>query len=275
MTTTRTTTPTPTASRPRPTAWLVVGLILTAVSVLAASVIIYTWSARLSPETETEHQSHTRPVTRIVFDAAGGDLVLMPGPPGQVSFDRRLEWSDSRPTIRETWDGETFHLTARCPDNPVRLGVSPVCSAAYTMDVPAGVTVEVHNASGRTEVRDLQGEVRVSETDGSITVAGLAGPLVLRTTSGDIAGSGLRSAEVDVQVGSGDVDLSFAAAPDELTVATVRGDLTLDVPRDGRYQVRVETSTGSQDIDVVHDPDATRMINVRTTSGDVRIQHPS
>jgi hypothetical protein len=264
---------TPPVARPRPrgTAWLAVGAVLTAVAVLAGGMTIWTSVARLSPEIETTRQTHTRPVSRVVVDAAEGILVLAPGGAGQLSFERRLEWSGSKPAVEERWDGGTFRVTVRCADGPFRLGPDPACSVGYTMEVPAETAVDIRNTSGEIEVRGLQGEVRLSETTGSVSVSDLTGSLVLHTTSGEIVGTHLRSSEVDVDVDSGDVYLGFDGAPTQINMEATSGNLSLEVPGDERYRLRVETARGRQEIGVVHDPGAGRAINIRTTSGDVRI----
>jgi hypothetical protein len=78
-----------------------------------------------------------------------------------------------------------------------------------------------------------------------------------------------------VRVDTGNVDLSFATPPERVTVVATTGNPTIEVPGDDRYRVSVETTTGIQDIGVVRDPDATRTIDIRTTSGDVRVRYVS
>lgn len=274
---TRNTAASPTTSlRWRRRTWLIVGGVVTAVTLLLTSSTVWTWLARLSAETETGGGSYIRPVSLVVVDADEVDLVLMAGQAGRVRFERRLEWSGSKPTVEETWDGQTFQVTARCPDGPpLVVGADPVCSVGYTIAVPAEVAVDVTSRSGEIEVRDLGGEVRLSESTGSVTVDNIIGPLALRTTTGDIVGSGLRSSHVEVRVDTGNVDLSFATPPEQVIVVATTGNPTIEVPGDDRYRVSVETSTGNQDISVVRDPDATRTIDIRTTSGDVRIRYVS
>jgi hypothetical protein len=256
--------------------WRVAGSAFTVVALLLLSVNAGTWLARLSAETETGHGSYRQPVSRVEIDIDdGGLVVLAPGEAGAVSFQRRLEWSGTKPTVAETWDGQVFQVTAACEAGPWRIGWDPVCSVGYTMDLPPGVTVDARNDSGGIEARDLDGEVRLTETNGSLVVTNLGGPLVLHTGSGDIAGSGLRAGRVEVQVTTGDVDLSFAAPPDRIIVEATSGNPTIEVPRGDRYRISVETSTGHQEIGVVNDPDAARTIEIRTTSGDVRLRYAS
>jgi hypothetical protein len=70
-------------------------------------------------------------------------------------------------------------------------------------------------------------------------------------------------------------ELTFAAAPQQLTAKTGSGDVDIAVPDDDTYQVVVETSVGDTEIRVRQDPGATRTIGVQTSRGDVRIRYAS
>lgn len=252
--------------------WRVAGSVATAVALLLTSFTAWTWLVGLSAETVTSTSSFARPVSLIVFDVDDGDLMLAPGPAGEVAVERRLAGTWAEPTVTETWDGTVFRVVGGCADGPLRLGFDPGCVAAYTMAVPAGVVVDARTRTGDIEARGLEGEARLSSVNDSITVADMAGQLALHTTSGEIVGTGLQSSRVAVRAGRGDVDLRFAAPPDRITVAAQNGTVIIEVPAGDRYRVSVST-TGSQEIDVVHDPDAVRTIEVRSTNADIEIRY--
>jgi hypothetical protein len=83
-------------------AWLFAGGILTPVAVLLSTVTLWSWANKLAADTETQHQTYTQPVSRVALNLHNGDVILTPGVAGQVVIERRLEWSESKPTIEET-----------------------------------------------------------------------------------------------------------------------------------------------------------------------------
>lgn len=251
-------------------AWLVVGSVATVVALLLTSCAAWAWLARLSPETETGHGTYRGAISVVVVDVDEGDLLLTAGAPGQVSFERRLEWTGPEPEVTETWDGTVFQITVDCAGGWFLPQL--VCRASYTLRVPPDAAVEVGNRSGGIEVRELTGDVRLSGSNDPVTVADLTGALTVETGSGDVTGSGLRSDRVTVRTGSGNVALSFAVPPDQVSVETTTGNPMIEVPGGDRYQVSVGT-TGNQEVAVVSDPDAPRSIHVRTTSGDVQLRY--
>lgn len=254
--------------------WLLAGGILTPVALLLSTVTLWSWAYELTAETETQHQTYTQPVSRVVLNLQDGDISLTPGEAGQVVIERRLRWSESKPTIEEEWAGDTLEITFRCAGEST-LGVRSHCAVAYLIRVPPDVAVDARTVASRIDVRDLSGEMRLSESSGDVNVTNTTGRLSVRTTSGDITGAGLRSSQVEVQATSGDIDLGFAAAPQQLRAKTGSGDVDIAVPDDDPYRVVVATSGGDTDISVRQDPGAARTIGVQTTLGDIHIRYAS
>lgn len=255
-------------------AWLFAGGILTPVAVLLSTVTLWSWANELAAETETQHQTYTQPVSRVVLNLRDGDITLTPGEAGQVVIERRLEWSESKPTIEETWAGDTLEITSRCAGEST-LGVRPHCAVAYIMRVPPDVAIDARTVASKIDVRHLRGDLRLSELSGDVNVTNITGRLRVQTTSGGITGAGLRCGQVEVQATSGDVHLGFAAAPQQLTAKTESGNVDIAMPDDDTYRVVVDTSAGDTEIRVRQDPGAARTIGVQTSRGDVHIRYAS
>ncbi len=255
-------------------AWLFAGGILTTVAVLLSTVTLWSWTNELAAETETQHQTYTQPVSRVVLNLHDGDITLTPGEADQVVIERRLEWSDSKPTIEEQWAGDILTIMSRCAGGST-LGVRSHCAVAYIMAVPPDVEIDAHTVASRIDVRDLSGDLQLSESSGDVDVTNTTGRLSVQTTSGDITGIGLRSGQLEVHATSGDIHLGFAAAPQQLTAKTGSGNVDIAVPDDDAYRVVVETSAGDTEITIRQDPGAARTIGVQTSRGDVHIRYAS
>jgi hypothetical protein len=255
-------------------AWLFAGAILTPVAVLLSTVTLWSWVNQLAAETETQHQTYTQPVSRVMLNLHDGDITLTPGEAGQVVIERRLQWSQSKPTIEETWAGDALEITSRCAGEST-LGMRRHCAVAYVMRVPPDVAIDARTLASKIDVRGLSGDLRLSESSGNVNVTNATGRLWVQTTSGGITGAGLRCGQAEVQATSADIDLGFAAAPQQLTVKTGSGNVDIAVPAHDTYRVVVETSAGDTEIKVRQDPGATRTIGVQTSRGDVHIRYAS
>jgi hypothetical protein len=89
-------------------------------------------------------------------------------------------------------------------------------------------------------------ELSVRSSSGSVVVEGVTGPLELQTSSGDIQATGLERLR-QAQSSSGDVELSGVF----------------------REDARIQTSSGS--VEVRFHPDSSTRLDVRTSSGPIRV----
>ena len=252
-------------------AWRLAGGILTPVLILLGTASLWACTGELTADSETQHQTYTHAVSRVELDLDDGEITLTPGEAGQVVVERVLEWSDDKPTIEETWVGDTLRITSRCGGSS--MGIQPHCTVAYTIRVPADVTIDARTVASRIEVRDLSGSLRLLESSGDVSLTNTTGQLWVKTTSGGINASGLRAGQVEVQATSGDVELTFAAAPRQLAATTEARNVTIALPGADPYRVGIETSSGERDISVRQDPGAERTIDVRTSNGDVQVRY--
>jgi DUF4097 and DUF4098 domain-containing protein YvlB len=205
---------------------------------------------------------------RIRVDSQSGDVDITRSDGNQVSIERRLEWSTSRPEITERRDGDTLVLASRCGGFSILFFNR--CTVSYTIRVPASVEVDVETGSGDVGVRDTTGAVTVDTGSGNVSVRGATGRLDVRTGSGDVSASGLGGDAV-LRTGSGSVTATWAAVPRSVDARTGSGDVTLTVPP-GQYDVR--GADGDADISVDSTAGAPNTIEVDTGSGDIRVKHP-
>jgi hypothetical protein len=109
------------------------------------------------------------------------------------------------------------------------------CTVNYTIAVPPGVTLD------------------------------------LQTDSGNITAAGAQVAQAQASSDSGDVQLSFAAAPDSVWASSESGNVTVLVPSGGSYTVHGQTANGNSSIDVLRDPTARRSITAISDDGDITV----
>ncbi|WP_369215155.1 DUF4097 family beta strand repeat-containing protein [Streptomyces flavofungini] len=138
-------------------------------------------------------------------------------------------------------------------------------SAAVTLAVPAGASVEVgavgattmvSGIEGRTEVRGvtgatalvgLSGPVHAETVSGSIETQGVTGELRCLSVSGDLtvaeaAGSSVRADSVS---GSVIVDLAPASAAPKVALTNVTGEIAVRLPHPADAEVEVGTTSGA------------------------------
>jgi hypothetical protein len=259
-------------------AWLLLGGILTGVTLSGCA--LGSWivlNGREKTRTEIQQQSYRHQATRIELDIENGDVSVAAGVAGQVSVDRRLEWSGSRPMVEENWQGDTLHVHTRCPNVGLRQLGGNQCSTAYALRVPAGVAVEMTVHQGAIRVNDIQGELRLSTLSGSLDITNAPGRIWARSDTGSITATGLRCPEADVKAYQGDVNLRFAAPPELVKAATIMGNVEVAVPPPGAgqdgYQVRAEVTDGKRNIGVPNDANARHQVFATTDMGEVNVRY--
>ncbi len=205
---------------------------------------------------------------------------------GAADVRWRDSWALQRPTHRQSSDGGRLLVEVDCSG----LLIGPGPSSDLVLVVPGGAVVEVETGSGDVSASGLSAPLTLTTGSGDVDVEGATGGLSTRTGSGDIAvdevggdvrartgsgsvrASGMASDAVEVTTGSGDVRLAATAPPQQLTGRSGSGDVVVELPDDARgYAVEVATGSGDSEVGVVDDPASSRVITLRTGSGDVTV----
>jgi hypothetical protein len=192
------------------------------------------------------------PNGRTAIRAGGGAEV-------RVVATKRFWSPEQAPDVRLTpgAGGVTLEATT--------IGGFPFGNAArvdYVVEVPAGVTVEAHSASGDTEITGLTGAVQAESASGELVLTDLSGSVAARSASGDIRLTNL-SGEARANAVSGEIQATNLALPREVT--TVSGDITLA----GVFADTTGIQSTSGDVDVRVAPSSSARVDVGTTSGDI------
>jgi hypothetical protein len=214
------------------------------------------------------------------------NITVEPGAAGQLRLTGTAHYSVVRSSVtwHRTRSGVTVASRCRFPTG--------VCSADFTVAIPASARAVLSDGSGDMTLRGLTGHVSAGAGAGNISAYGLSGTVDLGDGSGDVRGtalsgprvtlssgsgnisfSGLTSAHVVASDGSGDITLVFTKAPSFVHVKDASGNVTLILPpgRTTLYQVNASTSSGNRLVQVPTSSLSRRVITVTDGSGDISI----
>lgn len=198
-------------------------------------------------------QQQTFQADALDLTGASGDVRVVGGAaPGTIEVTRHLQWGmmGDRPSPNEQVNGGTLAINADCGG-----GFMSMCSIGYDVKVPNNAPVTINVGSG------------------DIDLAGTLGEINAVTGSGNVDATGLAATNTVLRTGSGDVDLSFAAAPSAVDLRTGSGDVTMFVPKGSAYAVDGTTGSGSRDITVDTSQGSANKIHIETGSGDVELAY--
>lgn len=216
---------------------------------LAFALLILACSCQSTLATEEVHQ-FPGPVDTLHLRQRAGDATVTMTPRTDVRVLTR-----------------SHHIGSEAPS--IRLDLRDrTLEASYTREAGIGsssVDFDIELPSGATEV--------VARSDsGDLELHDLFGDLDARLGSGDVTAVGLFARSVDVETGSGDVELHFSAPPEWVSITTGSGDVELVLPGAG-WNLLLQSGSGEIDVDPgMRGDSAERRIRITTGSGDIRVR---
>lgn len=225
-------------------------------------------------ETSTQTKSFTNPLTKLKVANDTGDIVIRAGAAGEpATVISRSESSFSKPKHSEIVTDGVLVVSGSCGGG---LSFVNTCEVDFDIVVPPGTAVEADTSTGDVSVNNTGGPVALESSTGDISVSrvGKGGTSIQLTTSvGDITGEFLNGGSVTSRSNTGDVELDFTAAPDRIKADTDTGDIEVSVPDDATaYRVDADVDTGDQNIDVPTDSGSTRVVDLKTSTGDIGME---
>jgi hypothetical protein len=222
------------------------------------------------------------PVTEVALAGGGGDV--------KVLIDSSVKGVDIRRSVRYLGESPSIGDTVLFASGVVtlRTDCGSRCSASYEVRMPAaGVKVTGDNGSGDISLHDVSdvdievgsgnvtidrasGAVHVENGSGDIKLADVTGATTITTGSGNVTGSGLRGPTTSIEVSSGDIDLDVPGTGD-VKVVTGSGNIEVRVPNN-TVRFIITSNSGNQKLDVTPDPASPRVVDLRTSSGDVTVR---
>jgi hypothetical protein len=252
--------------------WITIAAMTAFVAVVPVGVQVW---GRLIRQTESTRVVYGHAIIALEVDAGSGSVTVGAGPASQVTVDRTLKWTLSKPHVEQSWNGGTLRLKAVCGTRR-DLFSSLECGIDLHVRVPAGVTLQAASTSGTIAAQGLTGGLRLQTKSGAVSMSGVRGPIWARSTAGVISGTELASQQVDAGSSSGAVGLSFADAPQRVNASADSGSVSIVLPPGFRYRVGGTSASGARNIDAaLIDGSANRRIDVSTASGSATVRFPA
>lgn len=134
--------------------------------------------------------------------------------------------------------------------------------------IATGTSIKIKNAHGDISVKGTQASVRIDNASGDILVSEAGGVVSISTSRGDTKVTNSEVKSADVESKSGDLKLEHVHGP--LSLKTSSGDIYA-YECSGRT-VAAEAASGDIVLDMVQP--VTGTYNIRTVSGDIRLELP-
>jgi hypothetical protein len=158
------------------------------------------------------------PGGRLDLRNVNGGIVVQPAPEGaplEITAERTARAASDEAAsellkkveIHDEATADRVLVETRAPKTSGREGHE----VKYTVKLPAGLKLEARTVNGGVELHRVTGDANVTTTNGGIKGEGLAGALEARTTNGGI-------------------DVALASVPGGVTLETVNGGVSLEVP---------------------------------------------
>ncbi|MEU4288460.1 DUF4097 family beta strand repeat-containing protein [Kribbella sp. NPDC026596] len=223
----------------------------------------------LTEGTKTSQDSYPVQGDELRVDTTSAEVEVRAGDGPDVQVERQFERNVFGSDPKEKYDNGKLELR----DSGCGF-LSFGCKTSYILTVPKDVKLTLSSSSGDITVSGLSGGADLTSSSGSIEVHDVGGSLRLESSSGDLEAQGLTATTVTTESSSGSVDLDFAVAPQSVDSKASSGDVSIRIPSGAEaYKVDTDTSSGDESANVKIDPNATRTLKAKTSSGDVTIEY--
>jgi hypothetical protein len=224
--------------------------LLLALLLLAVALPAEAWDA-CQHTAERRASVDTTGATSVVVNARAGDLTLRPATArtltaaGKACASSEKYLQQTNVSVRR--EGSAIRVDVVVPDQMVGIGVF-YATLDLTVDVPAGLAVEVNDSSGDVEASDLR-IVKVTDSSGDILLRNLKGDVEVRDSSGDVR---IENAAGRVQVRDSSGDIVVVGAAEVVVPSDSSGDMTIERVR-GSVLIEQDSSGDIRIADVGHD----------------------
>ena len=223
---------------------------------------------------------------RLVASTGGGDITVHQGQVsgGAARLTGTVQYSLVRPHFTVTDSGISLHC--RLPTGN--------CGLNATLDVPPRTAVDLTTGGGNMQVSGIQDDVTLDSAGGDVGISGIGGTadlltgggnvtasdlgglLTFTTSGGDVNGNGLFSRYVTMSTGGGNVSLVFTQVPDNITISSNGGDITIVLPRgSASYAIQSHADGGDFHASVPTNDASRHKIRLDTGGGNISIAEAS
>ncbi|CAM3323631.1 DUF4097 family beta strand repeat-containing protein [Stackebrandtia soli] len=263
-----------------------IGLIVIGLIVAGFALFGNVWAP---VQEKSESETYTDPITRLDIEGKSGDIEIVATDGDEVVVDRVLRWSgDRKPRSVEKWTGDILRIRVEGCEG-FRMGFSR-CAIYYRIQVPADIEAiamadsgnvttdgvlgaqKLSADSGDVTVNDAGSDLDINVDSGVVDVTNVVGNVTVEADSGDVRMTGVEGTEFAGNVDSGNLDVTFATAPESVTATVDSGDVTIMVPEgEETYKIKGDTDSGTRTVNIVDDPGSERVMTITVDSGDLTI----
>jgi hypothetical protein len=269
--------------------WGLSGLVTAAALAVPGARLITNPGTPMNEYAQPQHvairtETVPQPVTSLLVQSYGGRVQVTSGQVNRVQVTETIGYDqgiDSPPAVTQTVSGGRLSLSdPACIDSG--------CTVDFTVTVPPDVTVTVVTEGGSVAVSGIAGAtldsgggpVRATLIGGPLTVntgggplalQGVSGPLRAGTDGGTLIAQDIAAATATITTGGGSAAVTFAAAPEKVSVSTDGGPAIVAVPG-GPYKLTADSGGGPQSVGIATDPAAQPSITVYSGGGPLRIK---
>lgn len=202
------------------------------------------------------------PASRILLVNDAGPIRIRSTPDGSMNagLTRYDSWLLDRPRLEVETD-----TTSTSNEVAVRITCQRTfgCRSSTELSVPAGIELVVVATAGMVEVDRFDGALTVYASDDGLVLGPVGGSLRI-VSAGPVRGNDLVTEEIDLLVADDRVELGFVTAPSAISIEAGVEPVVVALPTDEPYRIDVDTGAGAQRVDVVSDPDAERVVVIRS-----------
>lgn len=206
------------------------------------------------------------PVNRLVVDADTANINVVPAGEGEQAGI----FVDTRTVGRNSgWDhqlnGDQLIINAGCENN-----FFGSCTVDLTVRVAPGTALDLSTDVGDITIDGITNAMALETDTGDIVARNTGGSVSATTDVGDIRVSGSPTS-VTATTDTGKVDLVLDQAISRTEGRSEVGDVFVDVPDNGSYNVEASTGVGENTVNVPTDPNSGIQIIATSDVGDVEV----
>ena len=166
---------------------------------------------------------------------------------------------------------DTLFVRGSCP-----VFGSEWCGVDYTIEVPAGLYVNVDADEGVT-VSDVSGGLVAHSSAAAVELARVGGDVTVSANQGRLEGTDLTAEHVTATANQGRLSLEFAASPDSIAAQANQGSVYIVLPDDEEvaYATEAQANQGTVSDRIRQDPGSPRSIVVQANQGSITIAYAS
>jgi DUF4097 and DUF4098 domain-containing protein YvlB len=221
---------------------------------------------------ETESKQFDAATIKVVEIANGeGSVTLNAGAVAKVDAEKVKFGKDCELTLAQ--EGERLVVKVEHKKS-LFSSLRGDCEVNLTVTVPASVDTKLRVGSGDAKLAGLKGAVAFESGSGDVAIDGEIAKLEGKTGSGEVTVKGLTAGDVDVKVGSGEIDLAWLKAPSEgkVSLTAGSGDVTVRLPADAKVRTHLRAGSGTVSNELGETADAKLDISATIGSGDLAIK---